>query len=592
MKRIVFLSHIDMNLYLFRKPIMEYMLSQGWQVIALSPEGAYSNKFRNFGINHISYPINRGSLNPITELLTIFRIWKTFILLRPTLVHTFTIKPNIYGTIAAQLAGVQYIVNSITGVGSYIQTEHEKSFSRYVIVQLYKVMSIFTNRTIFQNGDDQELFINLGISNPRKIRMIKGSGVNLQNFNMNRFTRNEYYELRKLYGITNEQVVVTCVARLLKDKGVIEFCEAARLLKKDWGDKVAFLLVGDYYDGNPTAISKNYINQLVATNVIKFLGWKSNMPPIYMISDLVTLPSYREGLPVSLQEAMAMGLPIVTTNVPGCRETVDEGTNGILVPHKDVEALMNAIDYLVKNPTLRQQMGLSSRKKAELNFDAKKISEEHNFLYCELIKENTEKTTNEFMFRLFDLFVTLAISPVIVPILFLTFILSKYFMGTPVFFTQLRPGKYGLPFKLYKFRSMTNMKNIDGKFASDETRLTKYGSLLRRTSIDELPSLWNVLRGDMSIVGPRPLLLEYLKLYTPFQSQRNEVKPGITGWAQIKGRNAISWDEKFALDVWYVNNKSIWVDIKIIIMTIKKVIFQEDIHAKNMATMEKYQGIK
>lgn len=165
-------------------------------------------------------------------------------------------------------------------------------------------------------------------------------------------------------------------------------------------------------------------------------------------------------------------------------------------------------------------------------------------------------------------------------------------LGGPVFFRQVRPGMHGQPFELVKFRSMTDECGPDGALLHDAQRLTIFGHFLRATSLDELPELWNVLRGDMSLVGPRPLLMEYLPLYTTEQARRHEVRPGITGWAQVNGRNAISWEEKFALDVWYVDNRSLWLDIKILWLTAKKIIVREGISAEGEATMPKFKGTK
>ena len=165
-------------------------------------------------------------------------------------------------------------------------------------------------------------------------------------------------------------------------------------------------------------------------------------------------------------------------------------------------------------------------------------------------------------------------------------------LGSPVFFTQVRPGMHGKPFKMVKFRSMISERSTDGELLPDAVRLTPFGRFLRSTSLDELPELWNVLKGDMSLVGPRPLLMEYLPLYSPEQARRHEVRPGITGWAQVNGRNAISWEDKFKLDVWYVDHCSLWLDIKILWLTVKKVLVREGISAAGEATMGKFTGSK
>lgn len=192
------------------------------------------------------------------------------------------------------------------------------------------------------------------------------------------------------------------------------------------------------------------------------------------------------------------------------------------------------------------------------------------------------------MKRTFDLVATLSAMAVVGPVIVLIALFVRTKLGSPVMFYQERPGLHGKTFTMYKFRTMTEVQAAKGNFISDAQRLTKLGRFLRSTSLDELPELFNVLRGDMSLVGPRPLLMEYLPLYTLEQARRHEVKPGITGWAQVNGRNAISWEEKFKLDVWYVDNQSFWLDIKILWMTLIKVFRREGISQEGQATMEKF----
>jgi lipopolysaccharide/colanic/teichoic acid biosynthesis glycosyltransferase len=171
-------------------------------------------------------------------------------------------------------------------------------------------------------------------------------------------------------------------------------------------------------------------------------------------------------------------------------------------------------------------------------------------------------------------------------------ILVRYKLGSPIFFKQIRPGLDAKPFEMIKFRTMIDACSANGALLPDSERLTPFGSFLRSTSLDELPELWNVLKGDMSLVGPRPLLMEYLPLYSSTQARRHEVRPGITGWAQVNGRNSLSWEEKFELDVWYVDNRSFWLDIKILFMTVKKVLLREGISGEGEVTMSKFTGSK
>lgn len=192
--------------------------------------------------------------------------------------------------------------------------------------------------------------------------------------------------------------------------------------------------------------------------------------------------------------------------------------------------------------------------------------------------------------RILDIVLALIGLVLLSPILLVTFLLVRLQMGSPALFVQTRPGHGGRPFRMVKFRTMRNATGPDGQPLSDAERLTRLGSFLRSSSLDELPELWNVLKGEMSLVGPRPLLMEYLPLYSPEQARRHEVPPGITGWAQVNGRNAISWDQKFALDVWYVDNRSLWLDFKIIWLTIRKVYKREGISAAGEATFPKFTG--
>lgn len=190
----------------------------------------------------------------------------------------------------------------------------------------------------------------------------------------------------------------------------------------------------------------------------------------------------------------------------------------------------------------------------------------------------------------FDLIVSIFLLILLGPVIVVLACLIRYFLGSPVFFRQVRPGFRGEPFEMIKFRTMLDAVDGEGLLLPDEQRLTRFGRFLRASSLDELPELWNVLKGDMSLVGPRPLLMEYLPLYSEEQSRRHEVRPGITGWAQVNGRNAISWQDKFRLDVWYVDHCSLGLDIKILLLTIKKVFIREGIHAEGHATVEKFTG--
>ncbi|GEC92217.1 sugar transferase [Brevibacillus brevis] len=194
------------------------------------------------------------------------------------------------------------------------------------------------------------------------------------------------------------------------------------------------------------------------------------------------------------------------------------------------------------------------------------------------------------MKSLFDRCVSFLTLVILSPLILLVSLLIRWKLGSPILFVQERPGLHGKPFFIYKFRTMTDERDESGELLSDEQRLGSFGTLLRKYSLDELPQLWNVLRGEMSLVGPRPLLMEYLPLYTPRQLKRHDVKPGITGWAQVNGRNAIDWEQKFELDVWYVENGSFFLDMRIIGLTIKRVFQSTGVNQQGSVTVEDFRG--
>jgi len=258
------------------------------------------------------------------------------------------------------------------------------------------------------------------------------------------------------------------------------------------------------------------------------------------------------------------------------------------------------MERFILEPELIERMGRESRRLAEERFDAEKIN-------TRLVEEmagagrgqspcrfpaGTDRAGRTFdAKRAFDLLLSLSALILLSPVLAAAALLVRAFLGSPVLFRQKRPGLEGKPFVMLKFRTMTDARNGDGNPLPDAQRLTRLGLFLRRTSIDELPELINVLKGDMSMVGPRPLLMRYLERYSPEQARRHEVKPGITGWAQVNGRNAITWEEKFDLDRWYVDHRSLRLDVRIIAMTVWKILSREGINQPGEATMEEFRGV-
>jgi lipopolysaccharide/colanic/teichoic acid biosynthesis glycosyltransferase len=313
------------------------------------------------------------------------------------------------------------------------------------------------------------------------------------------------------------------------------------------------------------------------------------MPPLYAVMDVVILPTHREGFPVVPLEAAAMELPVVATCIPGCIEAVRDGVTGTLVPVLDPDALAEAIRAYVRDPQLRREHGVAGRIRMQQDFQPERMSEALYSEYRRLLEVNTACARGTFYQRrgkrLLDVAVAFLALLVLSPLLLLIAVLVRLALGSPVLFRQQRAGWNGKPFTILKFRSMTDKQDASGRKLPDAQRLTRLGRFLRATSLDELPELVNVLRGEMSLVGPRPLYLRYLPYYAAHEKKRFDCRPGITGWAQINGRNSLTWDERLARDVWYVEACSLGLDLKILCITVWKVLTRADVHVDSIQVL-------
>ncbi len=365
--KIAFLSHFDLNLYLFRLPIMKSLISDGHKVYAIVPSGTYTEQIKSHGIMHIDYQIHRQSLNPFNEIKTIKNIKNAVKKISPDILHTFMHKPNIYGN----FSGAKNIINTVTGLGSFfIQNDLKSKLVRTIIEHLYKYSAKNAKRVIFQNYDDLNYFVSKKIISEQKAVLIKSSGVDTEFFHP--LSKN----LQLIKGLKlDTKPVVLMIARILRDKGVEEFIKAAEILK----DKANFIYVGDIDKGNKNAFMPDFKN-------VRFLGFRDDIKEIISISDIVVLPSYREGTPRTLLEAGAMAKPLVTTDAPGCREVVVDGYNGFLVPVKDCKTLAEKIKILIENENLRKKFGNNSRELIKKEFDIKIVVQKYLELYNDIIK--------------------------------------------------------------------------------------------------------------------------------------------------------------------------------------------------------------
>lgn len=347
-----------------RLPIAKHAIKQGFRVVVLSKDSGRSKEITDAGMEFVEVPISRSGVNPITELVLLVQMFFIYKRINPTVIYQVTLKPVIYGSLIAKLLKIP-TVNAISGLG-YNFTGERQGFVQSQMIRLMRLgFSKVKNHLIFENKDDFNELNGLGIiAAKNKTTIIKGVGVDL--------TRNPYTQ-----PIKKDRVVVLLATRMLWDKGVKEFVEAANLLYDTYKDTVCFKLCGKIDVGNPESVPEEFLESIHIKDYLFWDGYSETIFEEYKKSDIVVLPSYREGMPTVLIEASAIGRPLVTTDAIGCRECVIEGWNGFKVPVKSVDELATAIEKLIIDETLRLEMGRNSRLKAEKEYSQKEVVQKH-----------------------------------------------------------------------------------------------------------------------------------------------------------------------------------------------------------------------
>jgi glycosyltransferase involved in cell wall biosynthesis len=377
MKAILF-ANTDWYLFNFRLPLAKALRDAGHEVVLISPDGEYGPQIAAEGFRWETFPLSRKGMNPLHEVATIFRLRRLYRAEKPDMVHHFTIKCVLYGSMAAHLAGVPKIINGITGLGFMFSKRGLARLLRPFVLPLYR-QAMRNTAAIFQNPDDIDLFHQLRLLRKTEVHMVRGSGARMDVF------------------LPSPEPpgppVVLMAGRFLWEKGVGEFVEAARMLGSSSrapslhlssrGSKgmaetstARFVLVGDTYPDNPGAVPPEQLQSWVDDGLVEWWGWHDDMRDIFPKAHIVCLPSYREGMPLSLAEAGACGRPLVATDVPGCREIVQDGVNGFLVPVRDAAALVDVLGKLIADAALRQEMGRRGRERVEAEFSVRRIVDE------------------------------------------------------------------------------------------------------------------------------------------------------------------------------------------------------------------------
>jgi len=369
MKKLLIIDSVDLDFLTSRKDIALAAQEAGYEVTIITKDTGRGKNIEDLGLKFIALPIDLAGTNLITEFKTLFFLYRTYRRVKPDIIHHFGIKLVLWGGLAAKLAKSKGIVNTITGLGFLFSEENIQSFRTNLIISVLRYSHNRRNfEVIFQNLDDKKLFIDLGIIGEYQCEVIKGSGIDLDVFNF----APEPEDMK---------IKIVFISRMIKDKGIFEIVDAANKLRSDYGKKIVFLFCGDI-DKNPNAISKDVLQKICDGEYISWLGYRNDIKDILINSHIFVLPSYyREGIPRSIIEASAIGRPIITTDSVGCKETVNDGYNGYLIPIKDSYALVESLLKLIHNKKLRKRFGMNSRKIAERDYSIKNVIDKHLKVY-------------------------------------------------------------------------------------------------------------------------------------------------------------------------------------------------------------------
>ncbi len=369
--KILILAAYDRSLYLFRSAFIRALVQDGHDVVALAPleHEEVVEKVEKLGATFQHIPLKRTKINPVADLILILNLFLLFKREKPSMIFNYTIKPVIYGGIAGKLANISRINSMITGLGFTFIYNHSlrSKFLNFIITYLYKLGLSYNTNVFFQNKDDANLFINNKIVQSHKVSLVNGSGVDLTYF--------------KQYPYEEGPVCFLMVARLLKAKGVIEYISASKIVNNN-NPNTKFILIGPYDHNNPDGLSKSELKSHLNNSNIIHIEWLEDIREKLKLCHVFVLPSYREGVPRSVIEALAAGRAIITTDTPGCRETVEEGKNGILVPIKNTDLLANAMQAMLSGKNIFKSMGANSRKICEERFDDVTIARKMVDIIC------------------------------------------------------------------------------------------------------------------------------------------------------------------------------------------------------------------
>jgi lipopolysaccharide/colanic/teichoic acid biosynthesis glycosyltransferase/glycosyltransferase involved in cell wall biosynthesis len=575
---------------LFLRGQARFMRSRGFEFDVVSSPGDHQDEFASSErVRAYGVPMERR-IAPARDLGAVFMLVRVLLRTRPAIVHAYTPKAGLLGMMAATVCRVPLRVYEMYGLPLTTAT----GATRWLLWLSECVACALAHEVICCSESLRQLTLANRICRPSKAQVIangSAGGVDaVCRFNPSSVPTEEAAAVRRDFGIASDAVVIGFVGRLVPDKGVSELAAAWQSLRAEF-PAVHLLLVGPFEDASLPHETRRVLEE---DPRVHLTGPDWNTPRLFAAMDVVCLPSYREGFPVVCLEAAAMAKPVVATRVTGCVDAVADGLTGTLVPARNSDALSTALRDYVSDPELRRRHGSAGRARMLADFAPERTWAGIADVYTRALRARRVNHTvyQRFGKRLLDVLLSASGLVASTPILLAVAIAVLLKDGRPVLFRQMRPGRMAAPFRLIKFRTMRDEPVGAPDPGTDADRLTSLGRFLRATSLDELPELWNVLKGDMSLVGPRPLLMRYLDRYTPEQARRHDVRPGVTGLAQVAGRNALTWEQKFAWDLEYVDRCSFRLDIKILALTVGQVLARRNTHEPGHATAREFMGTR
>lgn len=545
------------------------------RVTVISSPGSDLRRFGDEeGVETVGLPIER-ELSPLRDIVSLYRLWREFRRLRPQLVECGTPKAGLLGGMAARLAGVPVSIYTLHG----LRLETLRGWRRSLLHFAEKLTVKLADETIAVSPSLLLRARSLGLIGSGGIVAGPGSATGI-----------DAARFADVACRAPQSQTIGFVGRLTRDKGIAELIEAFDTVKQQQTN-ARLLLVGDFEDGD--ALPLEIQRRILSDPAILLTGFVDDAAPFYADIDVVALPSYREGFPLVALEAAAAARPIVAADCTGMRDAVVNGETGLIIPMADSQALAEGLLQFLKSPEIAAQMGQMGRDRVLRQFQRDHVWADRLELYERLCEGNPvgRPIVQEGLKRAFDAVAALILLALFSPLILLVALALFVTRGGPVFFNQVRPGLRQRPLVVHKFRTMSDERSAGGDLLPDAQRLTKFGRFLRRWSLDELPQLWSVLRGDMSLVGPRPLLSEYVERYSRRQARRFHAPPGLTGWAQVNGRNEADWEERLELDVWYVENWSLRLDLRILAKTLWIVLAGRGVEATGSATPPPFLGV-